>query len=64
MKVNKKNIILELAEQGLTITELGERSGVPTSTLHRVMSKETATPAIIGKIAKGLGISAKELMIQ
>lgn len=54
----------ELSHQGITQVELERRTGIPDSTLSRILNGETAEPRAsqIARIAKALGIKFWRLM--
>lgn len=63
LKLDKDKLLLAQARSGMTITELKEKSGVGRSTISKLMKNDTEiNPAIIGKLAKALGIDVKELL--
>lgn len=56
MEIDVDKIILERANQGLTMSELAEKSGLNLKTVSRLENGQVNTSiTTIGKIAKALG---------
>lgn len=63
MKINNRVLNLSLAELCISKKELAEKSGVDVVTISRMVSGvQEPRPKTIGKIAKALNISVKELI--
>lgn len=56
----------EMARQGMTQTELDQRSGIPDSTLSRILTGDVdePKPSQIARIAKALGLPFWSLMLR
>ena len=52
-----------MGEQGLLQVDLAERSGVHAVTVSKILTKGKASAGLIGKIAKGLGVEAKNIAV-
>ena len=64
MKLDVRKIMRILAEQGMTKSELAERSGVSRQQISTIIGRGTCAPKTAGKLAAGLGISVAELMAE
>lgn len=62
MKIDSTHVDLCLAEQGMTRSQLAERSGVARTNLSTILGRGTCTAATLGKIARGLGVPAAEIV--
>lgn len=64
MKIDFEKITWLRIEKGLSLTSLGEISGLSKSTMTRLSKKENILrPDTIGKIANALGVNPRELYI-
>ena len=62
MKPNIEEINWLRIEQGLSLTELAQKSNVSSTAITRMMNNATNTrPSTIGKIAKALNVNVKVL---
>lgn len=62
MKIDSARVDLCLADQGMTRSQLAERSGVARTNLSVILSRGTCNSATLGKIARGLGVPAAEIV--
>lgn len=62
MKVNAINLKLLAAEKGLNVQELADTSGVCFTTVCKARAGKEVSERTIVKLAKALGIEARELM--
>lgn len=62
MMINATRIEILMAEQGLNQRELGERCGLSRQNVGSILSRGSAQPKTVGKLAAGLGVSVKELI--
>ena len=63
IKVDVRKLLLERAEQGLTIDALSRKSGVGRSTISRIEKGDVeGRLTTIAKIAKGLGKSVEDFL--
>ncbi len=61
MNINARRIEVLMAKQGISMTKLGELSGVSRQNISTIVRRGTCAPATAGKLARGLGISVEEL---
>lgn len=62
MRINQKAIEIQLAERGLTQTELATRCGLSRQSLNTVIRRGTCEPRTAGKLAAGLGVSLDKII--
>ena len=62
MKINALKILLLLAEQQMTKTDLAGRSGVSRQNISTILGRGTCAPQTAGKLAKGLGVKMEEII--
>lgn len=63
MKIDKQKFEVALANACMTSSELSKASGISKFTITRMQSDDVETqPATVGKIAKALGVNAKDLI--
>ncbi len=63
MVVCKQNVELVMANKCMTYDDLAKKSGLSRFTIQKMLAKRVETrPATVGKIAKALGVNAKELI--
>lgn len=62
MKINSQRVDLCLADRGMTRSQLAELSGVARTNLSTILGRGTCTAATLGKIARGLGVPAAEIV--
>lgn len=62
MKISKSKIELLLAEKGLSMTVLAERSGMSRQSISTIKQRGTCTPCTAAKLAKGLGVLVAEII--
>ncbi|MCI8823845.1 MAG: helix-turn-helix transcriptional regulator [Lachnospiraceae bacterium] len=64
MRLDTKKIYLEMAERGLTITEIAKQGGVSQQAVSNVLSgKRIGKVKVVPAICKALELSAKEILI-
>ena len=64
LKLDKKKIYLEMAERGLTITEIAKQGGVSQQAVSNAMSgKRIGKVKVVPAICKALDLSAKDIVI-
>ena len=61
MKINKRKLIIRLAENCMNLTGL-RSNGVAPATLTKVNGGKDVTPATVGRIAKALGCSVTDII--
>ena len=63
MVLDEKKLQVILAEKGLMLKDLYEKSGVTEITLRRIRKGEsTPRPATIGRIAKALDVDVRDII--
>ncbi|WP_288745493.1 helix-turn-helix domain-containing protein [uncultured Enterococcus sp.] len=62
MKGNKVKIMVLMANQQLEARDLEAKTGMPRSTLNKVLSGKTVKPVTIGKVANALGVDVREIL--
>lgn len=62
MKISKSKIELLLAENGINLTMLAERSGVSRQSISTIKQRGTCAPCTASKLAKGLGVPVAEII--
>lgn len=62
MKISKRKIELLLAEKGINLTVLAERSGMSRQNISTIRGRGTCTPCSAAKLAKGLGVPVAEII--
>jgi len=64
MKIDASKIMLERANQGLTMGELAEKSGLSIKTISRLEHKQVNTSLpTVGKVAKALGKRVEDFVV-
>ena len=64
LKLDTKKIYLEMAERGLTITEIAKQGGVSQQAVSNAMSgKRIGIVKVVPAICKALDLSAKDIVI-
>ena len=63
MKINKNTFELLLAEKELSITRLAELAGISRQNISTIKQRGTCNPATAAKIARGLGVSVAEIIV-
>ena len=62
MKLNVQKIEILIAEQGITRTQLAEKSRLARQNLSTIVRRGTAEPKTVGKLAAGLGVSVEDIL--
>lgn len=62
-EIARRNVILLRKKSGWTLTELGERCGIAHATISRFEANQRgASLQMLGKLARGLGVSPEQLL--
>lgn len=64
MKLKKHKILQILAERDLTRAALAEASGISRQNVSTILTRGTCEPRTAGKLAKGLGVSVSEIVME
>lgn len=64
MKINKRKLKIAMANNCMNTADLQKAAGIPRPTLDGAIQGKSVSPKTIGKIAKALGVIAKELLDQ
>ena len=62
MKLNTIKIALILADREMTRAALAELCGMSRQNVSTILTRGTCEPKTLGKLAKGLGVDASELI--
>lgn len=62
MKIDTNKVVLLLAEQEMTKTDLAEKCGIARQNISIILGRGSCTPTTAGKLAKGLGVPVSEIM--
>lgn len=62
MTINTQRIEAMLAEQGLTKKALAANCGICAQNLSTVLTRGTAAPKTVGKLAAGLGVPVADII--
>ena len=62
MTINTVIIKLLLAEQDMTQADLASKSGLSRQSVSTVLSRGTASPKTVSKLAAGLGVRPKDII--
>lgn len=62
MTINTTKIETMLAERGLTRKALAENCGISPQNVSTIITRGTASPRNVGRLAAGLGISVAEII--
>lgn len=62
MKLNVREIELQMAEQGLTVNDLVVKSRSTYKTLKKAFALNEVKPITAGKIAQALGVDVAEIV--
>ena len=62
LKISKSKLDLLLAEKGINLTALAERSGISRQSISTIRGRGTCTPCTAAKLAKGLGVPVAEII--
>lgn len=61
MKINTPFIEIQLAEQGMTKTDLAQKCGISRQNISTIIRRGTCEPKTAGKLASGLGVSVVDI---
>lgn len=61
MDISGWKILLLMAAQKLTFSDLAKRSGLSREGLNKVLGRGACAPATAGKIADGLGVPVEDV---
>ena len=64
MKFNSSKALAVMADTGLTYSQVAQKGEISRTALSDALKRGTCRPEALGRIAKGLGVSAEALMIQ
>lgn len=62
MKISKNKFELLLAEKGLSVLELSERSGIARQNISTIKLRGTCNPSTAAKLAKGFGVPVADIV--
>lgn len=62
MTINTVIIKLLLAEQDMTQADLASKIGLSRQSVSTVLTRGTASPKTVGKLAAGLGVRPKDII--
>lgn len=62
MRICIRKMELLQARQGMSATELAEKSGVSRQSISTIRLRGTCLPATLAKLAKGLGVDPADLI--
>lgn len=62
MRIDTNKVQLLLAEKEMSKTDLAVKSGICRQNISIILGRGTCTPATAGKIAKALGVDAREIV--
>lgn len=62
MKINTPFIELQLAEQGMTRTDLAQKCGISRQGVSLILSRGTCEPRNAGRLAAGLGVPVADII--
>lgn len=64
MRINPDKAYALMADNGLTISEVSRRGNISRKGLQSALKRGTCRPESLGRIAKGLGVTAEAIMIK
>ena len=64
MKFDQDKAYSIMADSGLTFLEVSKRGNIPRTGLQNALKRGTCRPEALGRIAKGLGVTAEAIMIK
>lgn len=62
LTIDDHKFAIALANSGLTIGEAAERAGMSRQRFSMILNSKKATAQAVGKVAKALGVDAKEII--
>ena len=62
MKLDKKKLMLAMANACMNTADIQAATGMPRPTLNGAISGKTIRPATAGKIAKALGVNVSDIL--
>jgi lambda repressor-like predicted transcriptional regulator len=62
MDIDRKKIEIIMARKELTLTELSKKTGLRCQYLSRVIGRECGEPKTVGRLARGLGVDATDIL--
>ena len=62
MKANRKLLELAMARACMTTAQLTEAAQMPRPTVNGVISGKGVSPAILGRVARALGVDPAEII--
>lgn len=62
MRIDDTKFQIALANSGLTIGQAAERAGISRQRYSMILNQKNVTPQAVGKIAKGVGVTAEQII--
>lgn len=62
MKVDRRKLEIAMANACMNTEDIQDATGMPRPTINGVISRRSARPGTIGKIAKALGVNVTEII--
>ncbi len=63
MKFDSNKALALMANHGLTFAEVAERGDISRTGLQNALKRGTCRPEALGRIARGLGVTAEAIMV-
>ena len=64
MKFDQDKAYSIMADSGLTFSEVSKRGNISRTGLQNALKRGTCRPEALGRIARGLGVTAEVIMIK
>lgn len=62
MRLDKRKVLLHMADFSISQKKLAEKAGISRQTLSAVMNGRNCRPELLGKIDKALGVKPEEII--
>lgn len=62
MRLDKRKMLLHMANFSISQKQLAEKAGISRQTLSAVMNGRSCRPELLGKIAKALEVKPEEII--
>lgn len=62
MRLDKRKMLLHMANFSISQKQLAEKAGISRQTLSAVMNDRNCRPELLGKIAKALEVKPEEII--
>lgn len=62
MRLDRNKIYLQLARQGLSVSDLSVRYGVSRQRIHVILNSVSVSTKTAGRIAQALGVDVTEII--